>query len=57
MNKWIYISLGLLLSSCVKDVTDTIDRILALKAQTERERKEVWELGGLHVVDPHDARL
>ena len=37
---------------------DIIDHILALKAQTERERKEVWQLGGLHVVgsERHESR-
>lgn len=27
MNKWIFISIGLLLTSCIKDIHDTIDRI------------------------------
>ena len=37
---------------------DIIQKILDLKAQTEREREEVWELGGLHVVgsERHESR-
>ena len=35
-----------------------IDRIKELQKQAERERKEVWELGGLHVVgsERHESR-
>lgn len=35
-----------------------VQRILDLKGQTEREREEVWELGGLHVVgsERHESR-
>lgn len=35
-----------------------IDEILDLRRQTEREREEVWELGGLHVVgsERHESR-
>lgn len=35
-----------------------IDQILALRAQTEEERKVVWDLGGLHVVgsERHESR-
>lgn len=35
-----------------------IDRILELRRQTDEERKEVWDLGGLHVIgsERHESR-
>jgi len=38
--------------------TALIDQIEAIKSSTEREREEVWELGGLHVVgsERHESR-
>jgi preprotein translocase subunit SecA len=49
-----------------RELTDTIpalesvwiDRILQIKADTEEERRKVWELGGLHVVgsERHESR-
>lgn len=37
---------------------ELIDRIEALHQQTEQERREVWELGGLHVIgsERHESR-
>ncbi|MCA9959474.1 MAG: SEC-C domain-containing protein, partial [Anaerolineales bacterium] len=37
---------------------DIIDRIVALKQQTEHERQEVWQIGGLHVIgsERHESR-
>lgn len=37
---------------------DLIDRIESIKSQTEQERGEVWQLGGLHVVgsERHESR-
>lgn len=35
-----------------------VDRVMRIKSDTELERKEVWELGGLHVVatERHESR-
>lgn len=35
-----------------------IDRIVALKKQTEQERRDVWQFGGLHVIgsERHESR-
>lgn len=38
--------------------SNLIDEILSLKSQTEAERQEVWNLGGLHVIgsERHESR-
>jgi preprotein translocase subunit SecA len=37
---------------------ELIERIESLRQQTERERREIWELGGLHVIgsERHESR-
>ncbi len=37
---------------------DLVDRIVATQQQTQEERKEVWQLGGLHVIgsERHESR-
>jgi len=37
---------------------DLVERVLAMKQQAETDRKEVWQLGGLHVIgsERHESR-